>query len=122
MPRHMSFSLTTQQVYRREKTVTRRFGWWHLKPGDVIWAVEKAMGLKKGEKIKRICKIEIISTKHELACSILSYNNPAAEVAREGFPDMAPADFVIMLCKANGKKTWNSVNRIEFHYLAASEI
>lgn len=57
MPRNMSFSITTDQVRNREKNVTRRNGWWFLKSGDIVNAVEKTMGLKKGEKIKRICQI-----------------------------------------------------------------
>ena len=47
MPRNMSFAMTTEQIRARTKTVTRRFGWWFLKAGDQVWAVEKAMGLKK---------------------------------------------------------------------------
>ena len=46
MPRNMSFALTTEQVRRREKTVTRRRGWWFLKPGDIVTAVKKARGLR----------------------------------------------------------------------------
>jgi hypothetical protein len=61
----MSFALTTQQVREQTKDVTRRFGWWFLKPGDKVWAVEKAMGLKAGEKIKRIALIEIVSVRAE---------------------------------------------------------
>ena len=49
MPRNMSFALTTKQIEDETKDVTRRNGWWFLKPGDQIWAVEKCMGLKKGE-------------------------------------------------------------------------
>lgn len=40
MPRNMSFALTTSQIRDRSKTVTRRFGWWFLVPGDQVWAVE----------------------------------------------------------------------------------
>ena len=36
MPRNMSFSMTTGPFRARTKTVTRRFGWWFLKPGDVV--------------------------------------------------------------------------------------
>ncbi len=60
MPRNMSFSMTTAQFRARTKTVTRRLGWWNLKPGDVIMGVEKAMGLKKGEKVKRLGRIRIV--------------------------------------------------------------
>ena len=43
--------LTQDQVRRRFKRVTRRLGWRNLKVGDVLCGVEKAMGLKAGEKI-----------------------------------------------------------------------
>ena len=46
----MSFMLTTNQIIDETKDVTRRNGWENLKPGDRLRAVEKAMGLKKGEK------------------------------------------------------------------------
>ena len=45
MPRNMSFMLTTEQVRNKTKTVTRRLGWWFLKPGEIVNAVEKGMGL-----------------------------------------------------------------------------
>jgi hypothetical protein len=54
--RNMSFSLTTPQVYAGTKTVTRRLGWRFAKAGQRVCAVEKGMGLKKGEKVKRISK------------------------------------------------------------------
>lgn len=43
MPRNMSFALTTDQVKDRVKTVTRRNGWWFLKPGDIVNAVKKGV-------------------------------------------------------------------------------
>lgn len=49
--RNISFALTTPQFKSRSKDVTRRIGWWFLKPGDVVMGVEKGMGLKKGEKV-----------------------------------------------------------------------
>ena len=58
--RNISFSMTTEAVRRREKTVTRRLGWWNLKPGTVLQAVEKAQGLKKGEHVKPICLIRVV--------------------------------------------------------------
>jgi len=54
MPRNMSFAMTTEQFIARTKTVTRRFGWWFLREGDIVCGVEKAMGLKRGEQIKRL--------------------------------------------------------------------
>lgn len=108
--RNMSFMLTTQQMYDEVKDVTRRIGWWNLKPGDVIMAVEKGMGLKKGQKVKKIYPIRIISTRtEELAAGITAY-----EVKREGFPEMTPAQFVEMFCLSHKCGTEVKVNRIEF--------
>ena len=59
MARNMSFAITTSQVRDRSKTVTRRLGWRFLKRGDVVCAVVKNMGLKKGEKVQRLCRILI---------------------------------------------------------------
>ena len=52
MPRNMSFSMTTEAIRDRSKTVTRRLGWSFLQPGDLLWAVEKGMGLKKLAKLR----------------------------------------------------------------------
>lgn len=112
MPRNMSFSMTTEQVRNKTKTVTRRLGWNFLKPGDVLNAVEKAQGLKKGEKVKGICQIRIISKRRERLCLITR-----KEIEKEGFPGMYKHEFIRMFCKAN-KAHWNlTINRIEFEYL-----
>lgn len=47
----MSFSMTTEAFERCEKTVTRRLGWWNLKPGELLQGVEQAQGLRKGEHV-----------------------------------------------------------------------
>lgn len=112
MPRNMSFALTTRQVRDRTKDITRRFGWWFLKPGDRVWAVEKAMGLKKGETVTRIALIEIVSTRPEPLKAITP-----EDVEREGFPEFTPADFVQMLCKGGKHQADETVNRIEFRYV-----
>lgn len=65
MARNMSFMLTTQQVLAQTKDVTRRVGWWNLKPGDQLNAVEKGMGLKRGQKIVKLGRIEVVSIRHE---------------------------------------------------------
>jgi hypothetical protein len=49
--RLMSFSETTQQVIDQTKTVTRRRGWLHLKPGDVLEFDETAPFLKATKTI-----------------------------------------------------------------------
>jgi hypothetical protein len=113
----MSFAMTTPQFRARTKTVTRRFGWWFLKPGDVVMGVEKSRGLKKGETVTRLGLIRIVSVKAEPASAITGYPRPQEELGREGFPQLAAADFVAMLCKANRKSGGEAVNRIEFEYL-----
>ena len=65
MPRNMSFAMTKPQFLNRTKTVTRRLGWGFLKPGDVVMGVEKAMGLKKGEKVRKLGLIRIVSIRSE---------------------------------------------------------
>ena len=111
MPRLMSFILTKEQIEARTKTVTRRLGWWFLKPGDLLWACEKCMGLKKGEKVKKICLIRIVATRPEPLNTISE-----EECVREGFPGMLPHEFIEMFCKFNRCTPHTIVNRIEFKY------
>lgn len=107
--RNMSFALTTPQYQADSKDVTRRFGWWFLKPGDRVRVVEKAMGLKKGEKMKVMGEIEVISTRREPLNAI-----DKADCIREGFPHFEPADFVKMLCDHYRIEPTKDCNRIEF--------
>ena len=107
----MSFMLTKEQIRKEQKTVTRRLGWWFLKPGDVVWACEKCMGLKKGEKVKRICLIEIVDTHPERLAAITQ-----EECAKEGFPNMTPARFIETFTEFNRCKPDTIVNRIKFKY------
>lgn len=114
MPRNMSFALTTEQVLNKSKTVTRRFGWWFLKPGDELWAVEKAMGLKNGETVKRLAKIRVVSTRREQLMAITK-----DDCIREGFPDHDPNTFIDMLQGHYGSdiSAASECNRIEFEYI-----
>lgn len=112
MPRNISFALTTPQFIARTKTVTRRFGWWNLKPGQILCGVEKAMGLKPGEKIKRLGLIEIVSTRVEPLNAI-----DQQDVIKEGFPGWTPPQFVEMLVKHYGCEPDKLINRIEYRYL-----
>jgi hypothetical protein len=109
--RNMSFSLTTEQMYADTKYVTRRLGWDFLKPGDVVCAIEKGQGLKKGEKVKRISLIEIIRVRKECLLDIVSDPD---DVKREGFPHMSVFHFIDMFMQANGCPSSQMVNRIEF--------
>lgn len=112
MPRNMSFAMTTPQFLARTKTVTRRFGWWFLKPGDVVWGVEKSRGLKRGETVRRLGRVRIVSTRREPLDAVT-----AADLVLEGLPDTTPEAFVARLCKHYGVAPDTPVNRIEFAYL-----
>jgi len=112
MPRNMSFMLTTEQIRNRTKTVTRRLGWWFLKPGDIVNAVEKGMGLKKGEKVKRICQIRVVSTRKECVAYI-----SMSDIIKEGFGNVPLEDFINLFCEHNDCNPYTIVNRIEFEYI-----
>ena len=112
--RNMSFSKTTEQVRNKTKTVTRRFAWWNLKPGDRVMSVEKSQGLKRGEKVVPIWAIEIVSAKGEQVQDIRCKPN---DLILEGFPDLPADEFINLLCKGTGKTDTSPVNRIEFKYI-----
>ena len=63
--RNMSFALTTEQYRNGTKTVTRRMNWETLTKGDEFMGVEKGMGLKKGEKMKRLGPAAVVSVRRE---------------------------------------------------------
>ena len=110
--RNMSFILTKQQIIDETKTVTRRCGWWFLERLELVCAVEKGMGLKKGEKIKRLKTIVILSTFPQS----LKLITPK-EVEREGFPGKSPEWFIDMFCSSHKKCFPETiVNRIHFKY------
>lgn len=112
MPRNISFAMTTRQVQDRSKDVTRRFGWWFLRPGDVLCGVKKSMGLRKGETVERLCLIEVVSVRKEPLNAITP-----DDVVREGFPDWTPAEFVRMLVNHYRIDPAKVCNRIEFRYI-----
>ena len=115
MPRNMSFAMTIRQIKDRTKNETRRFGWWFLKEGDVVNAVEKSMGFKKGEKIKVLCQIRILSTRAE------PLNNITQDgVYREGFLLFSTSDFVEMLVNHYKIEPEKICNVIEFEYVGDS--
>lgn len=96
MPRNMSFALTKPQYVDGSKTVTRRLGWWFLKTDDLFNGVEKAMGLKKGEKIKHLGQSIVCQTYGERLDAITQ-----EEVNKEGFPHMSPEEFVEFFCASH---------------------
>jgi hypothetical protein len=93
--RNISFALTTAQFRARSKTVTRRSGWRKLKVGEVLCAVEKGQGLKRGEKLVRLGCIKVTDVRREPLCRLLDdADYGSAEVVHEGFPTQSPSEFV----------------------------
>lgn len=114
MSRNISMAATIQQINARSKTVTRRKGWLFLKSGTELCAVEKGQGIPKGEKIKRLTRIKVVSVRREK----LEMIKASGECALEGFPDMSPSEFIDMFCRINpGMTSQSVVTRIEFEYV-----
>jgi len=107
----MSFALTERQLLEGSKDVTRRLGWKGLRPGDIVTAIRKGMGLGKGEKQVVLGTIRIVSVTREPLCRITR-----DDCRREGFPLMTPNVFVTFFCGANGCKPESEVTRIEFRF------
>jgi len=120
MPRNISFALTTAQFRDGSKDVTRRLAWKDLKAGDILCAVEKGMGLKKGETVKKLGLIRVVSARREPLRKMLDATCYGRnEVRREGFPAMTPEEFVEFFCRSHAGCTPDSdVTRIEFERIA----
>jgi hypothetical protein len=115
----MSFSETTSQIRNRTKTVTRRAGWGFLKPGDTVMACVKTMGLKKGEKVEKICPIRIVSVSQERIGDIANYGHD--ELVKEGFGGRVTKEkFIALLMRLTGGDANTPINRIEFEYIGGS--
>ena len=109
--RNISFAYTKEQFLNGTKDVTRRTGWTELKAGTILMAVEKSQGLKKGEKIKKLGRIEILSVRREPLHNIKDERDGCA---REGFPDFGWIEFIEFFCSANKCTCDDEVTRIEF--------
>lgn len=119
--RQMSFSLTTPQVRRREKFVTRRLGWTDLSVGERLQAIVQGQGLKKGEKVERLTVIVVEQVRREPLRRMLDEPKYGArEVELEGFAAHSswgtPDGFVQNFCKHNGCTPETVVTRIQFDY------
>jgi len=124
----MSFSLKPKGSIRPGGAdVTRRLGWARLKPGDLFVPVEKAMGLKTGEKhvvLWPLCRCkdrrwEPLSALVDRA--IYSEEEAHEELRREGFPDFELWQFILMVAMANHISIDDPLNRIEFEYVNEDE-
>jgi hypothetical protein len=122
MTRNISFALTTKQFLDGSKTVTRRMGWENLRPGDVLYAVEKSQGLKKGETVRRLGLIRVVTARREKLFRMqMDVRYGREECHHEGFPGMDPHEFVRFFCNSHkGCRPASLVTRIEFERLANS--
>lgn len=112
--RNISCSHTKEQVRNRTKTVTRRLGWKNLKPGTLLRVVEKAMGLKPGEKIVPMAVVRVTKVTRERVWEI---GKDPKDVAREGFPENTAAEFVQFFCRTFDVHWDDFVTRIEWEYV-----
>lgn len=116
MPRNMSFMLTTEQIKNKTKTVTRRLGWKFLTPGTILNACVKCQGLRKGERIQKICQIRVVDVQR-----IFLWDITDTECKKEGFPHMNVHEFVRMFCREMKCQPMQEVTRIEFEYVVSQE-
>lgn len=112
MARRMSFAKTIRQIKEKTKTETRRLGWNCVKVGDVIQAVNKTMGFKKGEKPELLDLIVVTKTWREPLDRITQEG-----CAAEGFPELMPEEFVAMFCDLGGCAPDTEIRVIQFEYV-----
>lgn len=121
--RNMSFALTTAQIMEGTKTVTRRLGWLHARPGQQVRPVRKCMGLRPGERLDILRDpLTIVSVRREpLRAMTDDFEYGLAECVLEGFgmhPEYSNPDaFAEMFCATHRGCTPDTVvTRIEFAY------
>lgn len=120
--RNISFALTTEQVCKRIKTVTRRTGWGSLQPGTLLCAVRKGMGLRRGERVERLGTIRVVSVRRErLSRMVEDEAYGRSECAAEGFASdpvlSTPVEFVQWFAASHKCDASDEVTRIEFEYV-----
>lgn len=129
----MSVAYTEDAVVARSKTVTRRKGWWldkngkHLlHAGDRLTLCRKVMGRKKGEPLVRLAEVEVVDVRREHLDALIWDHGTGygdAEMVREGFPNLAPGEFVRRyFMDAQGISPFAEVTRIEWRYLNEADL
>jgi hypothetical protein len=119
MARLMSVAFTEQAVVERRKTVTRRKGWLHARPGDRVTLCRKVMGRKKDEPLVRLVDVELVDVRRErLDRMVRDLDYGRQEVALEVFPGLHPAEFLYRyFIHAQDMSVVDEVTRIEWRYL-----
>jgi len=111
--RNISCSHTKDQVRARTKTVTRRLGWKDLKPGTLLRVVEKAMGLKPGEKIVPLAVVRVTKVTRE---KLFEIRRNRWDCGKEGFPQFDPDEFIVFFAGTFKVPVDQVVTRIEWKY------
>jgi len=112
MPVNVSFALTKPQILAQTKTVTRRSGKRQYHAGQLVNAVDRVMGFKKGEHPVKLALLRVVSSRWE-PLDVITHE----ECILEGFPDYGPQGFIAMYCRANKVKPDSLVQRIQFEYV-----
>ena len=112
MARRISFAMTIPQFLDATKTVTRRMGFTDVRVGDEMIAVEKCMGLNKGERHVELGRLVVTDVRREKLSDMTD-----DDCAREGFPELDSRGFVEMFCKSMRCDRQDMVTRIEFRKL-----
>ncbi len=114
--RLMSFRMTAEQLLDGSKTVTRRLGWEYLKVGERVAAILERNYRKKGRP-RRMGIVTAVSVRRERLDAIQT-----EDCVAEGFPEMTPAEFVTMFCKARHCHPSTIVTRIKFAFQKAEGV
>lgn len=116
--RQISFSMTEKSFTDGTKTVTRRLKWLGLKPGTRLRAVNKAMGLRPGERQRHLGEIEVLDVRRERLDAIT-----AEDVAAEGVGGVTTVEaFVAGFCRAMACTPATLVTRIEFQHIGSRHV
>lgn len=116
----MSVALTEDAVVARQKTVTRRLGWWDnrrghriLHPEQTLTLCRKVQGRKPDEPIVRLAEVQVVDMRREPLSAIT-----LDEVTREGFPGWTTDQFIDMFVASHrGSTPDTTVTRIEWRYV-----
>lgn len=129
MPRNMAVSLTRAAVEARTKTVTRRIGWRFLRPGDLLWLVDKSMGLPKGHKPQRLALVQVVDVRVEPLSAITDADIAAERVPGHNFDELyldtgrpPVEEWVRWFCGQMRCEPHTMVTRIEWRYLDTGDL
>ena len=92
--------------------------------GEVLLAVDRTMGLQRGQKAEVLGEIRVLSVRREPLGALLAAGTYGIEeMVLEGFPGRLPADFVAWLIGRTPSLTPETViTRIQFEHLVDARV